>query len=166
MKTKILTYPLFAGLLLATGTLHAQSQETRKENISGQSLSANERKAIIPATDADKQVFAQAVDNLEFDFDQASIQQKSYKSLDGLADWLKARNFTLKVAGHADYIGEDAYNLDLSNRRAIAVKNYLVEKGADPALIEPMGYGENQPLESNNTEVGRQKNRRVEFTLY
>ena len=109
---------------------------------------------------------AQVISNLQFEFEKAVIDTSAYKSLNVLADCLKARDFTLKVSGHADYTGSSNYNLQLSNLRAFAVKDYLVEKGADPALIQPVGFGKTQPIANNTTDEGRQKNRRVEFTLY
>ena len=109
---------------------------------------------------------AQVISNLQFEFDKAIIDTSAYKSLNVLAGWLKARDFTLKVSGYADYIGSKDYNLQLSNLRAFAVRDYLVEKGADPVLIESVGFGKTQPIANNNTDEGRQKNRRVEFTLY
>jgi outer membrane protein OmpA-like peptidoglycan-associated protein len=62
-------------------------------------------------------------------------------------------------------VGDDAKNLDLSNRRAAAVKAYLVKKGVDGNKLETAGYGETQPIADNNTAVGRQKNRRVVMTI-
>ena len=76
------------------------------------------------------------------------------------------KNFSLKLAGHTDNIGSDENNLRLSKDRAESVKAYLVSKGANPSRIEATGYGESQPIASNKTAEGRQKNRRVEFTLY
>ena len=109
---------------------------------------------------------AQVISNLRFVFEKAVIDTSAYKSLNVLADWLKARDFTLKVSGHADYIGSKDYNLQLSNLRAFAVRDYPVEKRADPVLLQPVGFGKTQPVANNNTDEGRQKNKRVEFTLY
>lgn len=165
MKLNFIKCTALSAVIFLTSNLSAQEIELKNKEM-GNNLTLIKRKAIVPATVEDKQVVAQAVNNLEFDFDKATIHTSSYKSLDGLADWLKARDFTLKISGHADYIGSDEYNLQLSNLRAQAVKTYLVEKGADPALIEPVGFGKTQPIASNGTDEGRQKNRRVEFTLY
>ncbi|HEY1166646.1 MAG TPA: OmpA family protein, partial [Chitinophaga sp.] len=75
-------------------------------------------------------------------------------------------NFSLKLAGHTDNVGRDDNNMRLSKDRAESVKQYLVSQGANPSRIEATGYGETQPIASNKTAAGRQKNRRVEFTLY
>ena len=72
----------------------------------------------------------------------------------------------LKLAGHTDWIGSDAANLRLSKERTESVKNYLVSQGAGSAHIEAVGYGESQPIPTNKTADGRQKNRRVAFTLF
>ena len=67
--------------------------------------------------------------------------------------------------GHADSIGSDAYNQKLSVRRAESVKAYLVSKGVEPNRIYTEGKGEKQPVASNKTKDGRQKNRRVEIEV-
>jgi OOP family OmpA-OmpF porin len=67
------------------------------------------------------------------------------------------------VQGFTDSIGTEEYNLGLSQRRADAVRNYLVEKGVDPKIITAKGYGESNPVASNDTKEGRALNRRVEF---
>lgn len=79
-----------------------------------------------------------------------------------------AENPRLKVeiAGHTDNIGTAAYNMQLSQRRAEAVKDYLVKKGIDPRRITAKGYGKTRPLASNDDEKeGRELNRRVEFRV-
>lgn len=117
-------------------------------------------------TEADRKVVAEAIKNLEFDFGKATIRAKSYTTLNKVAGLLIEKNFSLKLAGHTDSKGSDAFNLRLSKDRAEAVKAYLVSQGANASRIEAIGYGETQPIASNNTEKGRQQNRRVEFTLY
>jgi OOP family OmpA-OmpF porin len=67
--------------------------------------------------------------------------------------------------GHTDSIGSDAYNQKLSVRRAESVKAYLVSKGVEPNRIYTEGKGEKQPVASNKTKDGRQKNRRVEIEV-
>ena len=72
----------------------------------------------------------------------------------------------LKLAGHTDWIGSDAANQRLAKERAESVKKYLVSQGAGSVHIEAVGYGESQPVATNKTADGRQKNRRVAFTLF
>jgi OOP family OmpA-OmpF porin len=69
----------------------------------------------------------------------------------------------VEVQGFTDSIGTEEYNQGLSERRADAVRNYLVERGVDPKIISSKGYGESNPVASNDTKEGRALNRRVEF---
>jgi OOP family OmpA-OmpF porin len=117
-------------------------------------------------TEEDKRILKEAFEDLEFDAGKATIRSKSYATLDKVADLLVKKNFSLKLAGHTDNTGSESANLKLSKDRAESLKAYLVSKGANPSRIEATGYGETQPIASNKTEAGRQKNRRVEFTLY
>lgn len=71
----------------------------------------------------------------------------------------------VNIVGHTDSSGSDAYNQDLSMRRANAVKNYLIEKGIDPSVMSTSGMGESQPVASNATPEGRAQNRRVEVSF-
>jgi len=83
-----------------------------------------------------------------------------------VAQLLVEKNFGLKLAGYTDNRGTDAVNLKISKDRAAAIRTYLVRKGANASKIEATGYGKENPIADNNTEEGRQANRRVEFTLY
>jgi len=126
----------------------------------------NQKPDVVVVTEADKKVVSEAIKNLEFDFAKATIRPHSFPSLDRVAQLLIDKNFSLKLAGHTDNVGSDNANLKLSKDRAESVKNYLVNKGANPSRIEATGYGETQPIASNKTAAGRQQNRRVEFTLF
>lgn len=120
----------------------------------------------VVVTDEDRRVVEEAIQNLEFDTGKATICSSSYPSLNKVAALLIEKNFSLKLAGHTDNTGSMQTNMRLSKERAEAVKAYLVSKGANPSRIEATGYGPTQPIASNATAEGRQKNRRVEFTLY
>ena len=117
-------------------------------------------------TEEDRRVVNQAIRDLEFDLGKSTIKPSSDSSLNRVANLLIQKNFSLKLAGHTDNIGSAQSNLRLSKDRAEAVKAYLVSQGANPSRIEATGYGAGQPIASNKTAAGRQKNRRVEFTLY
>ncbi|TKC13203.1 OmpA family protein [Pedobacter polaris] len=117
-------------------------------------------------TEADRKVVADAIKNLEFDLGKATIRSKSYATLNRVAALLMEKNFSLKLAGHTDNTGSDELNMRLSKDRAESVKSYLVSQGANASRVEATGYGESQPIATNNTAAGRQQNRRVEFTLY
>nr|WP_294793774.1 OmpA family protein [uncultured Mucilaginibacter sp.] len=116
-------------------------------------------------TESDRRVVGDAIKNLEFDLGKATIKATSYPTLNRVADLLKEKSFSLKLAGHTDNTGSMALNMGLSKDRAEAVKAYLVSQGANASLIEATGYGPNQPIATNKTAAGRQQNRRVEFSL-
>lgn len=120
----------------------------------------------IVVSDEDRKIVDEAIKNLEFDLGKATIRPSSYASLNKVAILLIEKRFSLKLAGHTDNTGAGDLNMRLSKNRAEAVKTYLVSKGAQASRIEATGYGHTQPIASNQTEEGRQKNRRVEFTLY
>ncbi|MFZ2785503.1 MAG: OmpA family protein [Sediminibacterium sp.] len=117
-------------------------------------------------TEADRQIVSEAIRNLEFDFAKASIRTRSFPYLNRVAELLIQKGINLKLAGHTDNIGSDAANMVLSRNRAESVKQYLISQGVNGSRIEAIGYGETQPVASNKTADGRQKNRRVEFTIY
>ena len=101
-----------------------------------------------------------------FDFDKAVLKSEGKAKLDDLANRIKGINLEVVIAiGHTDSIGSDAYNQKLSVRRAESVKSYLVSKGVEPNRIYTEGKGEKQPVASNKTKEGRQKNRRVEIEV-
>jgi len=106
-------------------------------------------------------------DRVFFDTDRATIKQKSYSVLEEVASALEANPEIEKVRieGHTDADGRDLYNLALSQRRSNAVREFLVDRGVDPSRLESKGYGEAEPIASNDTEEGRRKNRRVEMTI-
>lgn len=107
--------------------------------------------------------------NINFDVDKDVIRSQSYPLLDSLARALKSPELAGKkviIGGHTDSDANDLYNLDLSKRRAQAVKNYLVTKhGINPDLLATVGYGESRPLAKNTSTENKQKNRRVEIRL-
>ncbi|HLY59833.1 MAG TPA: OmpA family protein [Terriglobia bacterium] len=100
-----------------------------------------------------------------FDFASDKLRPESAPVLAEIASALKDNpTWKLQVNGHTDNIGGDAYNLDLSNRRAASVKQALVTQyHIDPALLDPKGFGATQPKEPNDTAQGRARNRRVEL---
>ena len=101
-----------------------------------------------------------------FDFDKAVLKPEGKSKLDDLAGKVKAINLEVVIAiGHTDSIGSDAYNQKLSVRRAESVKAYLVSKGVEPNRVYTEGKGKKQPVASNKTKDGRQKNRRVEIEV-
>lgn len=111
-------------------------------------------------------VLQDAFDNLNFDFNKSTIRESSFPYLDKLADTLvKAKNWKLDIAGHTDDKGSDEYNLKLSQGRANAVKDYLVQKGVPIDTITSQGFGESKPIVPNDNDANRERNRRVEFKI-
>jgi outer membrane protein OmpA-like peptidoglycan-associated protein len=101
-----------------------------------------------------------------FDFNKATIRPVSFALLDDVAQAMKDNpKIAVEVQGHTDSVGDDNYNLKLSQKRAESVRAYLIKKGVDAARMTPKGYGENVPIADNRTKEGRDQNRRVEFVI-
>jgi outer membrane protein OmpA-like peptidoglycan-associated protein len=107
------------------------------------------------------------LDKVFFDRDRATIQRRSFRLLDSVAGVLAshAELKRIRIEGHTDDQGPDEANQKLSLSRAQAVTAYLVKKGVARSRLEPVGYGEAKPTESNATAAGREANRRVEFII-
>jgi outer membrane protein OmpA-like peptidoglycan-associated protein len=104
--------------------------------------------------------------NVTFQTNSADINAGFYQVLNSVALVLKEFDKTVvDVAGHADSTGDDAMNMDLSQRRASSVSSYLGAQGVSSQRLITVGYGETRPIASNDTVEGRQQNRRVEITL-
>jgi outer membrane protein OmpA-like peptidoglycan-associated protein len=96
-----------------------------------------------------------------FDFDSATLKPGAYTDISRVADVLnKYPDTTITVEGHTDSRGSEAYNQQLAERRAQAVRSALIQMGVDPDRIEAIGYGESQPISSNNA-----MNRRVNIVI-
>jgi OOP family OmpA-OmpF porin len=99
-----------------------------------------------------------------FDFDKSVLRPDGKQSIDDAMGKIRGTDLEMVIAtGHTDSVGTDAYNQKLSERRAAAVKDYLVSKGIPAAKITTIGKGESQPVATNKTAEGRQKNRRVDI---
>ena len=107
------------------------------------------------------------LDMVYFEYDKAIIKKESYPILDAVAATLQGNpNIQqVEIQGHTDERGDDAYNLDLSDRRAHAVRQYLIDKGVDEKRLTAQGYGETQPLDRRHNEAAWAKNRRVAFLI-
>ncbi|MDR9753559.1 OmpA family protein [Pseudomonas sp. SZMC_28357] len=104
--------------------------------------------------------------NVLFDFDKSDLKPAAREKLDGLMDKLRnADVVSIKVIGHTDSQGTEAYNQALSERRASSVAAYLLQQGLAPSKLTSEGRGESQPLADNDTEEGRAENRRVELHI-
>jgi len=116
-----------------------------------------------PAPASVKQAIVIQADAL-FDFDKSVVRPDGKKNIDAALAKLAGVDVEMVIAtGHTDSVGTDAYNVKLSDRRAAAVKAYLVSKGIAASKITTLGKGESQPVATNKTKEGRQKNRRVDI---
>jgi len=104
------------------------------------------------------------LNGVHFEFDSARLTPESSVVLDDVAEKLQQTpDIKVEIDGHASAEGDDRYNLDLSTRRAEAVREYLIEAGVDADSMSANGFGETRPLVSNADENGRTVNRRVEL---
>ena len=114
----------------------------------------------------EQEVLKKAFDNLEFATAKDIIKNESFASLNDLAELLKKKpNWKIKISGHTDNQGKAVTNMKLSEKRALAVKKYLVSKGIAADRVKAEWFGATKPIADNKTEEGRQKNRRVEMVI-
>jgi len=110
--------------------------------------------------------FTGVIEGISFDTNKDTIKSSSRKDLDHAVEILtQYPDIELGISGHTDDRGSDEYNMDLSTRRANAVRDYLVDHGIDASRITARGVGEASPRATNDTKSGRALNRRIEFTL-
>lgn len=106
------------------------------------------------------------INSIQFEFDKADLLPQSFQILDRLIKIIERfPAYKVRIAGHTDSIGSDEYNQKLSERRALSVYRYLVAHDVDKERLSTEGYGESEPVDTNETESGRARNRRVEFYL-
>jgi peptidoglycan-associated lipoprotein len=105
-------------------------------------------------------------DRIAFDFDRSDLTAAAREKLSAKAEILRGiSNLSLRIEGHADERGSDEYNLALSNRRASSAMRYLINQGVAQDRLESVGYGEERPLDSAETEAAWARNRRAEFRV-
>jgi outer membrane protein OmpA-like peptidoglycan-associated protein/tetratricopeptide (TPR) repeat protein len=106
------------------------------------------------------------INNIFFETGKATLSPQSNVELEKAVDLLKTNpTMTIEVGGHTDNVGDDAYNMKLSHDRAKSVREYLVKAGIVGERIQAKGYGESNPIATNDTEDGRKANRRTEFVI-
>lgn len=98
-----------------------------------------------------------------FDVDSAEVKSHSYSSLEKVAEVMNKYGSTAEIVGHTDSTGSENYNLQLSEKRAYSVKNFLVSSGVPGSMLSYRGRGEFEPRAANDNAAGRQLNRRVEL---
>jgi len=107
-----------------------------------------------------------AMSGIQFETGKATIVKKSYPILDQIATVFKENpSYIIEVQGHTDNVGNAEVNLNLSEKRAQAVRDYLIKAGVDSNRLSARGYGSTMPIDDNKTKAGRAKNRRVEFKI-
>lgn len=117
-----------------------------------------------PEPAPEPQVWAFDSGRLNFDFDKSVVKPQYFELLRNVKDYAEQHDFKLTIIGHTDSKGSDAYNMALGMRRAVAVRDKLIEFGLDPArIIGVESRGESEPIAPNDTAEGRFENRRIEF---
>lgn len=119
-----------------------------------------------PLSEETVKVFQEALQGIQFETAKDIIKPVSFPILDNVVRIMKEnKGYFLKISGHTDSQGNDADNQDLSERRAASTKKYLVEHGVSADRLKEYGFGETQPVDTNDTPEGRAKNRRVVFEV-
>jgi OOP family OmpA-OmpF porin len=122
--------------------------------------------AALKAQDTERGLVMTLQEGVLFEYDKADLKPGAMRSLEPLTTFLREHpDRTLLIEGHTDSTGTDSYNLELSQRRAEAVRSFLTSQGISADRVLARGYGEFYPVTTNTTEAGRQQNRRVEVVI-
>ena len=105
------------------------------------------------------------LNNIFFDTDSYELRPESKTELQKVIIFLKENSINIEIGGHSDNVGTDSYNLNLSTNRAKAVFDFLIQSGISSKILKYRGYGSKNPRDTNNSELGRQNNRRIEFII-
>ena len=106
------------------------------------------------------------MDDVLFDFDKSTIKPEAAQILDRLVVFMNEnKDKKAALSGFTDSVGTEAYNLKLSDRRWMSVRDYVVKKGVEGGRVSGQGFGETKPIADNKTAEGRSKNRRVEIKV-
>ena len=168
---------VFSGITGDSGTFYLLLPKGDSYNIRYKNFQDSVDYSMIEIPDAKGKIFFEFTLNVEppkvytlrnvhFDTGKATLRSESYPALNDLAEVMRVKKkMVIEIAGHTDDVGDDAANLKLSQSRAETVRNYLLEKGIAKERITAKGYGETQPTSTNQTESGRQLNRRTEVRI-
>lgn len=141
----------------------AAKAEAEKADLRGQLL--NQLNSILQTQDSARGLIVQMSDVL-FDTGSATLKAGAREKLAKISGILLAHpGLTLQIEGHTDSVGSDEFNQQLSERRADCVRDFLAEQGVPVSSITAKGFGKTQPIASNDTAEGRQRNRRVELVV-
>ncbi len=147
------------GFTYSFGCTAEKKQEVVTEDVTN--------KTVVPeVSEKSKQILQAAISGVQFETAKDVIKTDSYKILDDVVTVMKENPaYKLGIYGHTDNTGKEDENMVLSEKRAIAVKAYLVSKGVEVERLTAKGFGQTQPIADNGTAEGRAKNRRVEFKI-
>jgi outer membrane protein OmpA-like peptidoglycan-associated protein len=137
----------------ATGTVTFKEPEITRDEFEEGLQTIEEGEAIV-------------LENIFFEFNKSKLLPESFDELNKVADFVIQNNIELiEISGHTDNVGSDSYNQKLSEGRAKSVVEYLAMRGINNSKMKAVGYGETKPIDTNLSEEGQAKNRRVEFRL-
>ena len=152
-------------MLLVSAPVMARKLTTtqmRENTIRINALEIEEEGAVVEKPQ--EEVIVLDAGKLNFDFDKDIVKERYFELLRNVKAYAEQKNYAIRIIGHTDSKGSDEYNMKLGMRRAISVRNKLVEFGLDPArVIGVDSMGEREPVATNETEEGRFENRRIEF---
>lgn len=150
--------------LHAAGLTNAKAESFDLNNLKNE---LNRKGFFLEQGDADRyNIEFSKLSDIKFEYNSAEIKPESYKVLNYIASMLiLEEDFTLKIDAHTCSVGGDEFNKKLSEQRARAVMDYFIKKGIDANRLKPQGFGLARPFTTNESEMGRAANRRVEFTV-
>ena len=184
LTASVLILSLFAGCASTAQRPQREERVTKRDRtakgagigaVIGGSVGAymdaqQEKLARIPGTEVERvdedTLLVHFENDVLFDVDSSRIDSDGRQTLEDLSGVLEDYDKTaVVVQGHTDSTGSEEHNLELSERRAESVRRYLASLGVDPGRLATMGFGEDSPVASNDTESGRRQNRRVDILL-
>jgi hypothetical protein len=164
MVRKSTVIGLLAMLLVSAPVMARKLTTTqmRENTIRINALEIEEEGAVVEKPQ--EEVIVLDAGKLNFDFDKDIVKERYFELLRNVKAYAEQKNYAIRIIGHTDSKGSDEYNMKLGMRRAISVRNKLVEFGLDPArIIGVDSMGEREPVATNETDEGRFENRRIEF---
>jgi OmpA-OmpF porin, OOP family len=151
---------------LAARTREAELARGQAQAATARAQSLEQELAALKAKETERGLVMTLEENVLFEYDKADLKPGAMRNLYPLITFLKEHpERTLMIEGHTDSTGSDSYNLDLSQQRAAAVRNFLLMNGIGSDRVMARGYGESYPVTSNDTDAGRLQNRRVEVVI-
>ncbi len=152
--------------LIGAGSGHGRRRHRRGHDWTGAELRRQLEGTGVSVTRSGDQIILNMPSDITFNIDQDAVKPGFYPVLNSVALVLKKfKQTTVDVFGHTDSTGGEQHNFDLSQRRALAVANYLSGQGVDQRRFAVTGFGKTRPIASNATAAGREQNRRVEIQL-